>query len=86
MTSTAVELAPLATNVEVTADYLTVELADGRSISVPIVWFPRLLKAEPAARNQWELIGEGDGIHWPDLDEDISVAGLLRGERSSERL
>jgi hypothetical protein len=85
MTSTAVELTPLATNVEVTADRLTVELADGRSISVPIVWFPRLLKADAAARNQWELIGEGDGIHWPDLDEDISVAGLLRGERSSER-
>ena len=85
MTSTAVELTPLATNVEVTADRLTVELVDGRSISVPIVWFPRLLKADPASRTRWELIGDGDGIHWPDLDEDISVAGLLRGERSSER-
>jgi hypothetical protein len=84
MTSTAVELTPLATNVEVTADRLTVELVDGRSISVPIVWFPRLLRADAAALNRWELIGDGDGIHWPDLDEDISVAGLLRGERSSE--
>lgn len=84
MTSTALELTPLATDVEVTADRLTVELADGRSISVPLVWFPRLLKAELGARNHWELIGDGDGIHWPELDEDISVAGLLRGERSSE--
>lgn len=77
---------PLASAVEVTADCLTVELVDGRSISVPLVWFPRLLKADPSARNRWELIGDGDGIHWPDVDEDISVAGLLRGERSSEQL
>jgi len=84
MTSTALELTPLATDVEVTADRLTVELADGRSISVPLVWFPRLLKAAPSARIHWEIIGDGDGIHWPELDEDISVAGLLRGERSSE--
>jgi hypothetical protein len=85
MTSTDVETAPLATDVEVTADHLRVELADGRSISVPIGWFPRLLKADVAARSHWQLIGRGVGIHWPEIDEDISVAGLLRGERSSER-
>ena len=84
MASTAIELTPLATDVEVTSDRLTVELADGRSISVPIVWFPRLLKADLVTRDRWELIGDGDGIHWPDLDEDISVAGLLRGERPAE--
>lgn len=58
MTSTTVELNALAPSVEVTADRLTVELADGRSISVPIVWFPRLLEAEVATRNRWELIGD----------------------------
>lgn len=85
MTSTAVETSPIATSVDVTPDRLIVELIDGRIISVPIVWFPRLYKAANEARKRWELIGEGDGIHWPDIDEDISVAGLLRGERSSER-
>ena len=85
MTSTVIETTPLATAVQVTPDHLHVELADGRSISVPIVWFPRLLKADAKARNHWQLIGRGVGIHWPDIDEDISVAGLLRGERSSER-
>jgi len=77
-------LTALATSVAVTADSLIVELADGRTISVPLVWFPRLLKAEPTARNQWELIGDGHGIRWPDLDEDIGVADLLRSKPSSE--
>lgn len=85
MTSTVVDVTPLATEVRVTGDQLVVDLADGRSISVPIVWFPRLLKADEKARTNWKLIGKGVGIHWPDIDEDISVAGLLRGERSAER-
>jgi uncharacterized protein DUF2442 len=78
--------APLATEVTVSQDELTVRLADGRTISVPLVWFPRLLHATEAQRWKFELIGEGEGIHWPDIDEDISVAGLLRGVKApSER-
>jgi hypothetical protein len=84
MTSTAVELTPLATGVDFGPDTFEVALADGRGLSVPLVWFPRLLKATPDQRADWELIGDGEGIHWPRIDEDISVAGLLRGERSTE--
>ncbi|HYG29507.1 MAG TPA: DUF2442 domain-containing protein [Allosphingosinicella sp.] len=58
---------------------LTVDLADGRTISVPIAWYPRLLNATPEQRSRWEVAGAGFGIHWPELDEDLSVAGLLRG-------
>lgn len=61
-----------------------VELVDGRSVSVPLLWFPRLVDATPAERAHWRLIGRGEGIHWPDLDEDMSVAGLLAGKRSGE--
>lgn len=68
-----------ATGVVVDADSLHVELADGRRIVVPLAWFPRLLAAAPAQRSRWELLGGGLGIHWPDLDEDLSVEGLLRG-------
>lgn len=64
--------------VDCDADFLRVTLADGRKIAVPLVWFPRLLDATPAQRGNWRLIGRGQGIHWPDLDEDLSVAGLLR--------
>ena len=61
-------------------DYsLIVDLVDGRTISVPLVWFPRLLHASPAQRNNWKLAGGGFGIHWPDVDEDVSTASLLRG-------
>jgi len=70
---------PRATRVKVTEDELILHLADGRVLSTPLVWFPRLLKAAPEKRNQWELLGGGQGIHWPDIDEDLSVAGLLRG-------
>ncbi len=63
--------------VRVSDDELTVELADGRSLSVPLVWFPRLLNATPESRNRWTLLGQGEGIHWPDVDEDLSIAGLL---------
>jgi Protein of unknown function (DUF2442) len=60
-------------------DSLCVDLMDGRSISVPLVWYPRLLKATKKQLKNWRTIGAGFGIHWPDLDEDLSVEGLLRG-------
>lgn len=73
-----------AQRVSVTEDTLTVELVDGRTITVPVTWYPRLAHGSQAEREHWRLIGEGDGIHWPDLDEDISVEGLLAGRRSGE--
>jgi Protein of unknown function (DUF2442) len=65
-------------------DSLVVELADGRTITVPIAWFPRLEHGTPTERANWRLIARGEGIHWPDLDEDISVESLLAGRRSGE--
>ena len=62
-----------------TDDKLIVDLEDGRTISVPLVWYPRLLHALPSQRHNWEPAGGGFGIHWPDIDEDLSVEGLLRG-------
>ena len=73
-----------AMTITVTDDTLTAELSDGRSISVPLAWYPRLAYATPLERNNWELIGGGQGIHWPDLDEDISIEGLLTGRKSGE--
>jgi hypothetical protein len=73
-----------AMDVRVTKDELTVDLSDGRTISVPILWFPRLCNGTRRERNNWRLIGGGEGIHWPDLDEDISVEGLLTGRPSGE--
>jgi len=73
-----------AQRVVLTDDSLVVELVDGRTVSVPIAWYPRLSHAGPAERTQWRLVGEGEGIHWPNLDEDISVDGLLAGRRSGE--
>ncbi len=73
-----------AQNVNVSDDALVVDLADGRTITVPLTWFPRLGGGTPAERANWRLIGAGDGIHWPDLDEDISVQSLLAGRRSGE--
>jgi uncharacterized protein DUF2442 len=70
--------------VNVTTDTLIVDLVDGRAISVPVAWYPRLAHGTPAERAKWRLIGEGEGIHWPDLDEDISIEGLLAGRRSGE--
>ena len=70
--------------VSFSADAMTVSLDDGRTISVPIAWYPRLLAGTPAERMKFELIGEGEGIHWPDLDEDISVEGIMAGRRSAE--
>jgi hypothetical protein len=73
-----------AQNVRVTDDALIVDLSDGRTASVPLAWFPRLLHGTPEERNKWRLIGEGEGIHWPDLDEDISVENLILGKPSGE--
>jgi hypothetical protein len=82
MSTSPIELRPLARAVIVSDDELTVRLADGRAITVPLVWFPRLLSATATARNRWELLGDGEGIHWPDADEDLSVEGLLGGNRA----
>lgn len=82
MSTSVVETAPRAMQVEVTDDELTVHLVDGRRVSAPLVWYPRLLHATAGERNDWELIGEGEGIHWPQIDEDLSVAGILRGTRA----
>ncbi len=82
MSTSRIELRPLARAVVVSEDALTVQLADGRAISVPLVWFPRLLRATTAARDKWEILGDGEGIHWPEADEDLSVEGLLAGNRA----
>lgn len=82
MRSSLPEVDPRAKEVALTEDELSVLLADGRRICVPLAWFPRLLRATPAQRANFELIGDGHGVHWPDIDEDLSVAGLLRGAPS----
>jgi hypothetical protein len=85
MTSSLTEIAvPAATNVVVTDDTLTVDLSDGRTISVPLAWYPRLVHGTPDERAKWRLIGRGEGIHWPQLDDDISVEGLIAGRPSGE--
>jgi hypothetical protein len=85
MSSSAVEIRQArAQAVNVTDDGLTVDLADGRTITVPLAWYPRLLQASPAERGNCRFVGDREGIHWPDLDEDISVEGLLAGKRSGE--
>ncbi len=66
-------------DVRFTEDTLSVDLIDGRTITVPLVWYPRLLHATPEQRANWQLCGAGYGIHWPDIDEDLSTEGLLRG-------
>lgn len=71
-------------SVSVTQDDLVAELEDGRTISVPLAWFPRLLDGTPEERDNWRLIGQGEGIHWPNLDEDISAANLVFGQPSGE--
>jgi hypothetical protein len=73
-----------AQDVSASDDALVVDLADGRTMTVPLAWFPRLAHGTPTERANWRLIGKGEGIHWPDLDEDISVESLLAGRRSGE--
>lgn len=84
MTILPVSVHPRASGVRLDENELEVELVDGRRIVVPLAWFPRLLAAEHTQREKWEILGDGEGIHWPDVDEDISVAGLLRGRASVE--
>jgi hypothetical protein len=85
MTTLAIDLRfSTAKHVVVTADSLTVDLDDGRTISVPLSWNPRLLQATPEERQNWRLIGKGEGIRWPDLDEDISIENILLGKPSGE--
>jgi len=76
---------PRAKEIALTDDELIVVLADGRRIATPLAWFPRLLRATPEQRRHFEILGDGAGIHWPDVDEDLSVAGLLRGTSSASR-
>lgn len=85
MSSLVVEIKPVAAqDVTVSDKMLKVTLTDGREISVPLAWYPRLWHGTPAERNNWRLIASGEGIHWPDLDEDISVEGLVLGKPSGE--
>ena len=85
MTTSPIELRPpWAQAVQITEDLLVVELLDARVLSVPLAWFPRLLAGNSAERANWRLVGRGEGVHWPDLDEDIRVDNLLNGARSGE--
>ncbi len=85
MSSSTVETREaLACDIEVSADTLSVELADGGTIAAPLAWYPRLAHATAEERGEWRLLGGGRGIHWPALDEDISIANLLAGQPSAE--
>ena len=84
MTTLVLEKEPVVISVTITKEKLTVDLDDGRSILVPLEWYPRLLHATPKERNHWQLLGGGYAIEWPDLDEHIGVEGLLAGRRSGE--
>ena len=85
MTTSPIEHWPaVAQAVHVSADTLTVDLTDGRSIAVPLAWYLRLASGTVAERSHWRFVGRGEGIHWPDLDEDISIDNLLTGARSGE--
>jgi hypothetical protein len=83
ISATEIEI-PSVQNVAISDDTLCVDLSDGRSISVPLAWYPRLSHASLAERKRWRLIGRGVGVHWEDLDEDISVENLLAGKLSGE--
>ncbi len=84
MSTLTLEQEPLAVDLTLTGDSLTVDLADGRSLSVPLAWYPRLAQATEAERANWHLLGGGYAIEWPDLDEHIGIVGLLAGRRSGE--
>ena len=86
MTSLTIEILELPTieNVIITDDTLSVDLSDGRTISVPLAWYPRLLNASETERNDWRTISQGEGIHWTQLDEDISTKNLILGQASGE--
>ncbi|MBD2576343.1 DUF2442 domain-containing protein [Oscillatoria sp. FACHB-1406] len=84
MTTLILETEPIATQVSITDEKLIVDLIDGRSLSIPLTWYPRLLHAAIAERQRWQLLGDGCAIEWPDLDEHIGIEGLLAGRRSGE--
>ena len=84
MTSVVTLTSSRVVNVTVTDDTLSVDLEDGRTIAIPIVWYPRLAYGTPEERTNFQISGAGYGIHWPDLDEDIGVEGLMIGRRSTE--
>ena len=84
MTTLVLDQDPIAVSAEISDDKLVVDLADGRSLVVPLSWYPRLLHASPAERINWQLLGDGYALEWPDLDEHIGVEGLLAGRRSGE--
>ncbi|MBE9112269.1 DUF2442 domain-containing protein [Nodosilinea sp. LEGE 07298] len=86
MTSLTVDLLeiPKIQTIEITDDTLSVDLSDGRTIAVPLAWYPRLLHGSVEERNSWRLIGSGDGIHWNQLDEDVSVKNIILGQSSAE--
>lgn len=79
MSTSAASAGERVKDVQLTEDSVSVDLFDGRTITVPLAWYPRLLHATPAQRANWEIAGGGYGIHWPDIDEDLSTEGLLRG-------
>jgi len=84
MNTLTIESKAAIQHVEVTEDSLVVDLADGRTVSVPVAWYPRLMHGTPEERSHWRIIGKGEGIHWPDLDEDISAENILFGRSSGE--
>ncbi len=85
MTTLQAEVSPATvTDVEVGDDSLTAQLSDGRTVTAPLAWYPRLLHGTEGERRNWRLIGGGEGVHWPDLDEDISVINLTLGQPSGE--
>ncbi|MEM9906793.1 MAG: DUF2442 domain-containing protein [Cyanobacteria bacterium P01_D01_bin.44] len=84
MTALTLELEPIVERVSITAEQLIVDLVDGRSLSIPLSWYPRLLYASQKARQNRELLGDGYAVEWPDLDEHIGIDGFIAGRRSSE--
>ena len=84
MTTLVLEADPAAVDVQIDRSNILVYLADGRSLSVPLEWYPRLLHATPDECNNWQLLGDGYAVEWPDLDEHIGIEGLLAGRRSGE--
>jgi Protein of unknown function (DUF2442) len=84
MITLVLEKDPIIANLAINEKHLTVNLDDGRSISVPLEWYPRLVHGSAQERNHWQLLGDGYAIEWPDLDEHIGIEGLLAGRRSSE--
>ncbi|NOT01783.1 MAG: DUF2442 domain-containing protein [Phycisphaerales bacterium] len=85
MTTSAPRPGERVTDVQFDEDTFSVDLADGRTITVPLAWYPRLLDAAPAQRKNWKISGGGFGIHWPDIDEDLSAQGLLEGAPAPRR-